>query len=456
MIQQSSPVLSEHDTENTAEANVFAYFLTGQDDSAIIPQENTKSRKTRLAAEAALLEQLLEDRRNDLAKLSADPNELADQAKRLEDAINEATTSVVSSQAQITELEDQRAALSTERAKRNSRLVFLQEQLKRLRLLDEYYRTDRARLEAVIEASHVFHDLPEGVCPLCKQSYSPDTGAAPLHGEFEAACAKEIEKVDTLRGDLRAAIADFTREEGDHQTRLSGVAGQLQNLDRQLQTVLLPTSGTAQADLQRLLQTRATVAHGVSVQASIRDLEDRLARVQQAQIERIPRPTFEPRATTSSASEFCKVVEEILRAWSYPELGTVAFDTDKCDLVIGGKDRQNTGKGYRAITHAAFTIGLMKYCRQKGLPHPGFVVLDTPVNPYKGPAPSSPEDQLTDVVKSAFFRYLADDQSGDQIIVIENETPPTDVVGRVRVYDFTRNPTVGRYGLFPRRPDSPK
>jgi len=358
---------------------------------------------------------------------------------------------VVSSQGQITELEERRTALIGDRTRRQSRLLFLQEQLKRLRLLDEYYRTDRARLEAVIEASHAFHDLPEGTCPLCRQAYSPDAETAPPHDAFEAACAKEIEKIDALRRDLEIAIADFTREEGAHQVQLRDLAEQLGELDSQLKTVLLPTSGTAQADLQLLLRTRATVSQGVSIQATIRSLEERLAGVQEAQSERMPKPTFEPRATTSSASEFCKVVEDILRAWSYPELGTVAFDTDKCDLVIGGKDRANTGKGYRAITHAAFTIGLMKYCRQKGFPHPGFVVLDTPVNPYKGPTPSTTDDQLTDVVKAAFFRYLAADQSGDQIIIIENENPPKDVRDHVNVYDFTRNPAVGRYGFFPPR-----
>jgi hypothetical protein len=274
----------------------------------------------------------------------------------------------------------------------------------------------------------------------------------PPHAVFEAACGKEMEKIDALRQDLGRAIADFAHEEADHRNRVRDLTAELGELESQLQGVLLPTSGTAQADLQDLMQTRAQVAQALSIQTTMRNLEVRLARVQQAQDEHVPKPVFEPRATTSSASEFCKVVKDILRAWNYPELGDVAFDTDKCDLVIGGKDRANTGKGYRAITHAAFTIALMKYCRAKGFPHPGFVVLDTPVNPYKGPTPAPAADQITDAVKAAFFRYLADDTSGDQIIIIENEAPPNDVRDRVTVHDFTRNPAVGRYGFFPPRP----
>ena len=164
------------------------------------------------------------------------------------------------------------------------------------------------------------------------------------------------------------------------------------------------------------------------------------------------RPGFEQRATTRSASGYCKVVEVLLLAWKYPDAGNVAFDTDKSDLVIAGKDRANAGKGYRAITYAAFTIGLMKYCRLKNIPHPGLVVLDSPLNPYKGPI-STEEAVLTDEVKGAFFRYLVDDTSGDQYIIMENDEPPVDIRDRVTYYDFTHNPALGRFGFFPVRPN---
>jgi hypothetical protein len=450
IIQQASPVLSQHDTANTAEANVFAYFLTGHDDSAIIPQEASKSRNARLATEAALLENILEERRSELAKFTPDPSGLLDQAQKLELAIAEATKAVIISQAQINELNSRRGKLFDDRAKSRSRILFLQEQLKQLRLLDAYYRTDLARLEAVIEASQVIHDLPEGSCPLCSQTLPQDSGGVPAHAGFEAACRAEAQKIGTLQRDLLIAIADAEAE-------LGTVAGQVEEIERESQQVsatiketLAPATGVAQSELSTLVKTRTTVAQGMTLLQTVKQLEERLDAIRAAQKERIPKPVFEPRATTSSASEFCKVVEEILSEWNYPALGTVAFDTDKCDLVIGGKDRANTGKGYRAITYAAFVIGLMKYCRKKSIPHPGFVVLDTPVNPYKGPTVAAGE-KLTDDVKTAFFEYLAKDQSGDQYIIMENSDPPNSLTSSVNYYNFTRNAAVGRYGFFPPR-----
>src|SRR3546814_19941989 len=55
------------------------------------------------------------------------------------------------------------------------------------------------------------------------------------------------------------------------------------------------------------------------------------------------------------------------------------------DLIIDGKRRRNNGKGVRAITHAAFKVALLTFCRSRGLPHPGFLVLDTPRIPFRAP-----------------------------------------------------------------------
>jgi AAA domain len=449
IIRQGSPVLTGQYVTKTAERNLFAFFLSGQDDSDIIAQENQEQRKARLEIEASTIESILLEKRAELAGISADPSGLSDQEGRLEAAIEDAARTVASTQAEITELEKNRAELFDEQTMVKSRLLFLEEQLKRLRLLDEYYQTDRARLTTVIEASRVFHELPEGTCPLCKQSYAPDGLISPTHGEFESACQKEVEKIDALRGDLGSAIGDSGAEESTLRPRLTSVNQQLQDLDVQIQRTLLPASRTVQAELQELVRTRMSVAQGTTLLANVRGLEERLERIRQSQREKPQKTTFANRATTSAATELCQVIEEVLRAWKYPDLGAVTFDTEKADLVIGGQDRANKGKGYRAITYAAFAVGLMKYCRQKGIAHPGFVVLDTPVNPFKGPTATSPDEKLTDEVKVAFFEYLANETGGDQIIVMENEEPPASVRDKVTYYQFTKRRDYGRYGFFP-------
>ncbi len=70
----------------------------------------------------------------------------------------------------------------------------------------------------------------------------------------------------------------------------------------------------------------------------------------------------------------------------------MSFNEELKDIVIGGQNRTSRGKGLRAITHAAMTIGLMEFCKERNLSHPGFVVLDSPLLAYY--EPESTEDSL--------------------------------------------------------------
>jgi len=75
----------------------------------------------------------------------------------------------------------------------------------------------------------------------------------------------------------------------------------------------------------------------------------------------------------------------LLKSWDFPGDCLVHFDKEATDFVIDGKPRGSCGKGLRAITHAAVTIALLEYCLENDLPHPGFVVLDSPLLAYFKP-----------------------------------------------------------------------
>jgi hypothetical protein len=107
------------------------------------------------------------------------------------------------------------------------------------------------------------------------------------------------------------------------------------------------------------------------------------------------------------------------------------YDTEGEDIVISGKARKDDGKGYRAITYAAFMVGVLRQANQKHRRHPGFIVMDSPLVTYREP----------------------DENMGDgQVIVLENEEPPEDLRNSIAYTAFTKNRNTGRYGLFPPPP----
>jgi hypothetical protein len=72
---------------------------------------------------------------------------------------------------------------------------------------------------------------------------------------------------------------------------------------------------------------------------------------------------------------FAQEVAAILKAWNVPGCDRVSFDSKESDLQLNDKLRGAQGKGLRALTHAAFVIGLMTYCLKNDRPHPGFAAM---------------------------------------------------------------------------------
>jgi len=154
--------------------------------------------------------------------------------------------------------------------------------------------------------------------------------------------------------------------------------------------------------------------------------------------------------TTSEMDGFAQEVQKVLAAWNFPELGRVVFSEEQDDIVISSQDRASHGKGVRALTCAAFITGIMRHCVQEKLPHPGLLVLDSPLTAYKDPdAPGTDGARFRKAgVKEAFYRALAGELGPGQFIILENQEPPADIVPKIVYHHFSKS-DVGRYGFFP-------
>jgi hypothetical protein len=106
--------------------------------------------------------------------------------------------------------------------------------------------------------------------------------------------------------------------------------------------------------------------------------------------------------------------------------------------------------------HAAFTIGLAQFCFERDLPHPGFVVLDSPLVTYRPPDLGEPSDAADILDVSVAARFYADIQAsfGGQILIMENMDPPDGLDEASVDIAFTKTTAFGRYGFFPPR-DAP-
>ena len=453
IITKTSPYLSGQYSNTTREKSVFGLVLNGVDDSAIESVEKSKDRNSRLNIEIHLLEDLTEERNDSLSSTITDASEVSSQLKKLNVEISEATKAVTVKQAEITNIEGRRQQAWLRLKPIQSRLMFIKTQLQRFTLLDDYYDSDLDRINALMEAENEFSELQETDCPVCGRAPDEEWSKVPIGitlEAFAASCRKETKKINSLKSDLNSTLNELRQEELDLVNQQNEIRKSLNIFDKQLNKSLSQQVRITREDLEQLIDKREKLVRAKTITESIQQLHHRLDISKTLVKTKYELPVFPDKVDVQSTIDFCTEIQTLLVEWKYPDATKVLYDPDKNDLVIGDRNRGSRGKGYRAFTFAAFTIGLMRYCLKNNLPHPGFVVLDTPLNPLKG-KDEDPEnfEKTNEEMKQAFYKTLAKNGQVGQVIILENTSPPMDVRETVECEHFTNNPSLPRQGFYP-------
>jgi len=292
---------------------------------------------------------------------------------------------------------------------RRSRIVEIDELVGRFILLDSHYQTDLDRLSAIHETGSLFVHLEQRPCPLCGALPGDQHLESDCKGNTEAvvqAADAEMVKIHRLRRELTDTIMSLKTERQKLQASLPQFDNEYKSSEQHLKEIASPAVFTKRASYNQLVSKRADVRISL----------EKISRLKHLTAKRTELDAEKPEAAGGTAAtkthisknvldEFAQMIEGILQEWHFPNANRVFFDEGKRDFQIAGKNRGSTGKGLRAITHAAVKIGLMEFCRERSLPHPGFVVLDSPLLAYWKPEGNDDDLRGTDL-KERFYRYL--------------------------------------------------
>lgn len=458
IMAQRSPLSDGNPTADTPNFATFKVLLTGVDDSALVSRmANTPEDQSR-EAQMELLDKLVDDYRDRLKELTKDPKDLGGQLERIDASLNEHAFLLSTTESDYRELSSQRRDLRKRAEEGRDRRAEIGGLLERFTLLKDHYVSDMARLRGIEEGGTLFEILGKGPCPLCgAEPEHQQRGGTQCDGDVAAvvgAARSELAKIEILHNELAETIDGLSREAAGFDRRLPQLEQQLDEVSRQIDRMVSPKLTTLRATYAEFADKRGAVREAITLQQTIEDIERRRLELEKLDDDKKPSTVSDGDLPVTVADEFAQKVEAILKEWHFPEAERVHFDPKKRDLIIAGKLRSARGKGLRAITHAAFTIGLLEYCRSKGNPHPGFVILDSPLLAYrepKGDDDRSDEEKVlagTDLSEQ-FYSNLAASQNDRQIIVIENRDPSTAVRDLPQSIFFSKNPARGRYGFFP-------
>ena len=449
--QQRSPLHDGNPTANTPNTATFKLLLTGVDDSALVPSAPQEPEELSRGAQMQLLDQLLSDYRDQLRELTKSPKELEEQLQKIDASLNQHAAQLGATEAAFQEAAGRRRELRKKLEEGRDRRNEVGALLARFSLLDRHYGSDIERLRAIEEGGTLFNVLGSTSCPLCGAEPAHHRGGEECDGNIDAvvnAARKEIAKIELLRGELAKTVKELLREGVSFDRRMPVVINELKEISGQVDDLISSKLARLRASYSEFADKRSEVRQAIALYATVQDMERRRADLEDAQEDRGSGTPVQGDIPTLVAEGFAQSVEEILKTWHFPETGRVYFDAKSRDLVIAGKQRSARGKGLRAITHAAFTLGLLDYCRTNNTPHPGFVILDSPLLAYR--EPDGKDDDLTGTdLKEQFYSYLQSLPMDRQVIVVENTDPPPAIAALKQVLMFSKNPHSGRYGLFP-------
>jgi hypothetical protein len=452
IISKTSPILTGQHTTGTVESAVFRVLLTGVDDSSLISSEDPKVAKGRQAGKVEMLDLLLNQTKGRMAEmqLPGDVQLWQGQLAQIETLFDAAQKELAIEQHNAAQLEGKRRSELNNLRQLESRSGVLRELQRRFALLEQQYLSDLRRLESIAEAGARLGQMNEERCAVC--------GATAEHQEHEhqkaesapedvaQSCLAEADKIRLLITDLQ-----LTRTENDRQiARLDELSIQakasVHAVATQLTEMLKPRVEVALLRLRESQASRDTYRRALELHGRVNELQSLSADLGLA----VPSNGVElesARVRSDEAEAFSQEVESLLRSWHFPGLDRVTFSEGDQDIVISGRTRASHGKGVRAIAHAAFNLGLLKFCLKGEMPHPGFVLIDSPLVVYR--EPDTDEGGFSHDVKDAFYRSIAEDFRASQVIIFENEDPPSELGADANIIRFT-GASHGRQGFIPK------
>lgn len=453
VIRESSPVHASSGYQKTASRSVFRLLLSGEDDSAVVALEKPSISRARVEAKTDVLQSMLDQLRDQIAErpIDGDIASLLDHLNRLDTSYQSIEEDLSESGSAMADVEERRRTVWSRLREIQGRLDVLSGLAERFALLAKQYLSDLRRLDAIAEAGSRLGDIGVERCPVC--------GALPEHHDQEhvdspvgpdvvtESATAEANRIRSLMADLDTTRQEVATERDLLLSEQERLQDELAEVTTTIKEELRPRAQESAVKLREAASNRQQFQRSLELLERVQAIE---AQIQDVQAEEVASARQEfASLPTSAAEEFAQEVQARLAAWNFPGLDRVTFSDTEWDVVISGRPRTSHGKGVRAVTHAAFTTGLLRYCASRRKPHPGFVLIDSPLVVYREPDPDGVT--LDASVKSAFFADLASSFLAEQVILLENDEPPDEVLAssNVNMVRFTKRDE-GRYGFIPR------
>lgn len=449
-----SPLLTSNYSANTAEKSFFRYLLTFKDDSNIVAVVDDKTFKVNKEATVKVYHEILEDINSRLIDVK-DDQEIESQLEKIENSIQLSFSDIDRLKESVNEKLKEKRYLLNKSSEIQDLIIQSNIHKSRFNVLDEIYNSDIERLKFVEEAGFLTLLNDPEKCKNCGVEIDILDNQFNISDGISSSLV-EIKKIQSLKEDLFSTIKDVDFQLKGYADDLNGVENSLNNMDLDINNFLSDLS-IQQENINNLFSQRDFLRQGLDTLEQKKRYTRKLIAVEESsKPKKHEKPNLE--LSPNDLKEFSDIVSDVLIEWKFPGNNDVVFDLKNFDLLIDEQERVSNGKGVRALTHTAFKVATVLYCHKKNIPHPSFMVLDTPLLAYRDPishkAGHLEDDEIQiqhNSVKEAFFRHLLKISNICQFIILENIDPPEFLHQQpdVQIIQFSGSSQQGRAGFFP-------
>lgn len=459
IMSKGSPVfLSGIPSKRTLERNIFKLLLTGADDSSAITGTTEPVRLAAKKGKLELVDELLAQLNTDLNDSPIDPLAARTQLAEIELTSESTLQAIQHAQTMLDDLVLVRRTTKDRVDELSVRSVELELTLDRFTKLQSVYNSDLERLYAIEEGGNLLAVMTGRDCPVCGASQAAQRHfhAAEEISFTHQAAAAEARKIEREKRELEYEMKSLLSESQSLAAMIDSLREEIEALDGRIKG-LRPGEASLRNTYASFNFESAQLNKLIGLYERRESLTELRAEILATQTK--PEGGALPVGPDATVLfDFGQTVKKVLTAWGFPDADKVQFDGEANDITIGGKKRSANGKGVRAVMHAAFKVAVIVHCIENRLPHPGFLVLDTPLLAYREPK-SRHGNLSTDEVAlkqtslaEKFYRHIASFGATLQVIVIENSDPPTAIEDLAHIEIFTGLDDDGRHGLLDRPP----
>lgn len=432
----------------TMNAATVSLLITGNDDSDVQPGTTTVDKERARGGKDAI--------EMTISRLSADiPEgatliELKDSLSRVDRVFKDMNSLHLSRSSNLKATRELIGKASARLRKAEDELSHKAAMLDRFVLLDQKYHNDLQRLVAVDEGIAFFGILDEVPCPLCGTSMDAAHDANHDHSKANElqriALAAEAEKIRRLQRDLQLAIETEKTAIGKLAENRAWYLGKLAELEKDEQQQISITQTEFNVSPEALAKRRSELYAHISALEEIEKLKAEAARLGELSKRKAAAIA---RAFGENQGKLEALILENLHAWGFDRVITIAFDTKNYDITINGRRRLSFGMGTRSVFMTAYAIAIMQHSLSIGAPHPGFLVIDSPLKTYYEKRNVKPDDPAVPVetVKERFYKWLMNWSGPGQLVIMENSMPPASLRSE-NWTEFTDDDLNGRQGFY--------